>query len=89
MAPSTVKAEYVASCSTSCQAVWLRELLYDLFDLQMDSTCIYCDNHRFVKLLSDASLDTIDAMVYHQMIGSLMCLTNKRLDICLAVNTLS
>ena len=26
------------------------KLLSDLFDLQMDATCIYCDNHICVKL---------------------------------------
>ena len=33
MALSTTEAEYVTSCSTSCEAVWLRKLLSDLFDL--------------------------------------------------------
>ena len=47
---STTEAEYVASCSSSCEAVWLRKLLSDLFDLQLDSTCIYCDNRSCVKL---------------------------------------
>ena len=28
-----VEAEYVATCSASCEAIWLRNLLYDLFDL--------------------------------------------------------
>ena len=37
------------------------------------------------KLLSDASSDMVDAMMYRQMIGSLMYL---RLDICFVVNTL-
>ena len=41
---STTEVEYVATCSTSCDTVWLRKLLFDLFDLQMDTTCIYCDN---------------------------------------------
>ena len=44
MALSTAKAEYVAPCSASCEAVWLRKLLSDLFELQLDATCIYCDN---------------------------------------------
>ena len=35
-----------------------------------------------MKLLSDASSDSVDAMMYHQMIGSLMYLTNTRPDIC-------
>ena len=42
-----------------------------------------------MKLLSDASLETADATMYHQINGSLMYLTNTRPDICFAVNTLS
>ena len=38
-----------------------------------------------MKLLSDASSETVDAMMYRQMIGSLMYL---RLDSFFAVNTL-
>ena len=41
-----------------------------------------------LNLLSDASSKAIDATMYHQMIGSLMYLTNTRLDIFSAVNTL-
>ena len=41
-----------------------------------------------LKLLSDDSLESVDAMVYHQMIGSLMSLMNMRPNICFAVNTL-
>ena len=50
MALSIAKAEYVAACSASCDIVWLRKLLSNLFDLQLDSTCIYCDNQICVKL---------------------------------------
>ena len=42
-----------------------------------------------INLLSDDSSDSVDAMMYRQMIGSLMYLTNTRLDICFAMNTLS
>ena len=42
-----------------------------------------------LKLLSDASSESVDATMYHQTIGSLMYLTNTRPDICFAVNTLS
>ena len=38
-----------------------------------------------LKLLSDASLESVDAMMYRQMIGSLMYL---RPYICFVVNTL-
>ena len=41
-----------------------------------------------LKLLSVASSKSIDTMMYHQMICSLMYLTDTRLDTCFAVNTL-
>ena len=41
-----------------------------------------------LKLLSVASSESVDAMMYHQMICSLMYLTNMRPDIFFAVNTL-
>ena len=42
-----------------------------------------------LKLLSDTASETVDAMMYHQMIGSLMYLTKTRPNIYCAVNTLS
>ena len=41
-----------------------------------------------LKLLSIASPEMVDAMMYRQIIYSLMYLTNTRPDICFAVNTL-
>ena len=40
-----------------------------------------------LNLLCDASSEIVDAMMYNHMIGSLMYLTNMRLDICFTVNT--
>ena len=40
VALSTAEAEYVVACSTSCEVVWLGKLLSNLFDLQLDATCI-------------------------------------------------
>ena len=53
MAPSIAEAEYVAACSASCEAMWLRKLLSNLFDLQLDATCIYCDNQSCVKFFKN------------------------------------
>ena len=38
-----------------------------------------------LNLLSDDSSELVDVMMYRQMIGSLMYLTNTRPDICFAV----
>ena len=42
-----------------------------------------------MKLLSDASSESVDSMMYHEMIGPLTYLTNTRTDIFFVVNTLS
>ena len=42
-----------------------------------------------LKLLSDSSYEIADAMMYRQMIVSLMFLMNTRPDICFVVNNLS
>ena len=53
MALSTIEADYVFACSASCEVVFLLNLLPDLFDLQLDVTCIYCNNQSCVKLLEN------------------------------------
>jgi hypothetical protein len=47
---STVEAKYIAACSASCEAIWLRKLLIDLFDLEMKVTMIICDNQSYIKM---------------------------------------
>ena len=55
----------------------------------MDCKAITTPMASNLKLLSDASLEAFDAMMYRQMIASLMYLMNTRPDICFDVNTLS
>ena len=42
-----------------------------------------------LKLLSDASSESVDSKMYRHMIRSLMYLMNTRPDICFDVNTMS
>ena len=49
MALSTVKAEYVAACLASRQAIWLQKLLSGLFGLVLEMTCIWCNNQSCMK----------------------------------------
>ena len=54
----------------------------------MDCNTITTPMVSNLKLLTDASLYSVDAMMYHRMICSLMYLMNTRLDILFVVNTL-
>jgi hypothetical protein len=45
-----VEAEYIVACSASCEAIWLRNLLTGLFDLEMRATLILCDNQSYIKM---------------------------------------
>ena len=47
---STTEGEYIATCSSYREAIWLCKLLTRLFDTEMDATEIYCDNKSCVKL---------------------------------------
>ena len=53
MVLSRTKDEYVATCLASCVAVWLWKILFDFFDLQLEATCIFCDNQSCVKLFEN------------------------------------
>ena len=50
VALSTAEAEYIATCSASCEAIWLQKLMSSLFDLEMDTTVILCDNQICIKM---------------------------------------
>jgi hypothetical protein len=50
VALSTAEAEYITACSASCEDVWLRKLVARLFDLELEVTCIFCDNQSCINL---------------------------------------
>ena len=47
---SSAEAEYVATTSAACQALWLRRVLDGLKQKQQGSTTIYCDNTSMITL---------------------------------------
>jgi hypothetical protein len=47
---SMAEAEYITACLASSEALWLWKLLVGLFDLELEATCIWCDNQSCVKL---------------------------------------
>jgi hypothetical protein len=50
VALSVVEAKYVVACASSKEAVYLRKLLSGLFGLELEATCIWCDNQSCMKL---------------------------------------
>ena len=40
VALSTAEVEYIATCLSSCEAVWLHKLLVGLFDVEIEMTCV-------------------------------------------------
>ena len=50
VALSSVEAKYMATSQASCEALWLRKLLVDLFDQELRTTVIYCDNQSCIRL---------------------------------------
>ena len=47
---STTEAEFTATTSCACQAIWLRRILEGLNHAQHDSTTVYYDNSSTIKL---------------------------------------
>jgi hypothetical protein len=45
-----VEVEYVEACATCREAVWFRKLMFGLFGLKLEATCIWCDNQSCMKL---------------------------------------
>ena len=62
--------------------------IFRIFDI-LDCNAMATPMDTNLKLLSDESSELVDMTQYRHIIGSLMYLTNTRLDICFVVNTLS
>ena len=41
---STTETEYIEACSSSCEAIWLQKLMPGLFNMDLATTMILCDN---------------------------------------------
>eukprot|EP00253_Pinus_taeda_P004486 PITA_04486 len=50
VALSSAEAEYMAASLASCEAIWLRKMLFGLFGQGLRPSVIYCDNQSCIKL---------------------------------------
>ena len=49
----TAEAEYIASFSATCEPIWLRKLMSGLFELELETIVILCDNQSCVKMIEN------------------------------------
>jgi hypothetical protein len=50
IAQSTTEADYITTCDASKEAIWLKKLVYGLFDDKLEATVVHCDNQNCIKL---------------------------------------
>jgi hypothetical protein len=50
MALSSTEVEYMEASQASCEAFWLRKLLFGLFGHELRPTIIHCENQSSIKL---------------------------------------
>jgi len=50
VALSSAETEYMAASAASCEAIWFRKLLVNLFRRKIEATNILCDNQSCIKL---------------------------------------
>ena len=53
VALSTTEAEYIVVCSDSCESIWIQKLMSGLFDPELDTTVILCDNQSCIKMMEN------------------------------------
>ena len=44
------EAEYRAACSASFEVIWIQKMISGLFDLELDTIVILCENHSCIKM---------------------------------------
>ena len=54
---SMAEAEYIVACSACYEVIWLWKLMSGIFDMELDTTVIFYDNHICIKMTEN--------MVFH------------------------
>ena len=48
---NTTEEEYIVAFFSSCESIWLQELMLGLFDLEFDTTMILCENQSCIEMM--------------------------------------
>ena len=84
VALSSTEAEYVAATTAACQAIWLRRLLKDLNQQQVQATRVFCDNVSAVALTKNPVMHgrTKHIEIKHHFIRELVAEGEIKLEVC-------
>src|SRR3981189_3041588 len=77
---STCEAEYVATCESSKEAVWLRALLLGIGFEQKAPTCIQADNQAAIILTGDPSVHSRTKHIDIKVVYIRDCVVNKSIQ---------
>ena len=44
---SMTEAEFIATYSACCEVIWIQKLILGIFDMEVDTTVIFCDNQSY------------------------------------------
>ena len=53
VALSIAEVEYITTYSTCCEVIWLRKLMSGIFDMELDTKVIICDNKSCIKMIEN------------------------------------
>ena len=44
------EAEFIATYSACCEVIWIQKLILGIFDMEVDTTVIFCDNQSYINM---------------------------------------
>ena len=47
------EVEYMAACSASCEVIWIQKLMLGLFDMDLGTAVILCDNWSCINMIEN------------------------------------
>ena len=51
---SMAEEKYIAAYSASCESIWIWKLMSGLFNLELDTTVILCDNQIYINITENS-----------------------------------
>ena len=50
---SIAEVEYIIACYSSCEAIWFQKMMSRVFEMDLGTTVIVCDNQSCIKMIEN------------------------------------